>query len=268
MLLVVIAAISLVISLAVFFACFGKIAQIYWIAVVFAGSFLGLILLWALPVIICSFFVDLKKPNRKHSPFFRFYADCLIDLAIRLMRIKIHVIGREKLPKEKFLLVGNHLSYFDPGVAMLALRSYRMAFVGATELLYRFPVLKKIGHKVFCVPIDRQSARDGVRMVNEAAEIISSQLASIGIYPEGRRNLEGGELLPFKNGAFKIAKKANCPIVIALIKNIDKIKNNLPFRRTHVYLEFVDVIKPEEIAGYTTQEISELVREKLEEKLN
>lgn len=267
MLLVVISAISLVIALSVFFACFGKIAQIYWIAIVFAGSFFGLVLLWALPVIICSLFVDLKKPCRKHNPFFRFYANCLIDMAIRLMRIKIHVTGEEKLPKEKFLLVGNHLSYFDPGVAMLALRSYRLGFVGATELLYKFPVLKKIGHKVFCVPLDRQSARDGVRMVNEAAAIIKGQIASIGIYPEGKRNLEGGELLPFKNGAFKIAKKANCPIVVAQIRNIENIKNNMPFRRTHVYLDFIAVIKPEEIEGYTTQDIGALVRKTLEEKL-
>ena len=260
MVLTAIAIISLIIALVVFFVCFKTITRIYWIPVVFSGSALTLIFLWILPLIVASWFVDLKKPCRKSNKFFRFYYYCFIDGVLRLARIKIHVSGKEKLPNEQFLLVSNHKSYIDPAVAIWELRKHRIGFVGAKELLYRFPVLKKLGHKSFCIPIDRQSARDGVRMTNEAAEIINSQAASIGIYPEGQRNLDGEKLLPFKNGAFKIAQKAKCPIVVAIIKNIEKVKKNFPFRRTHVYFDLVEVLEQKDMEGYSTQEISDRIR--------
>lgn len=268
MILPVTAIISLTVSLTVFFVCFGTVAQIYWIPVIFIGSFLSLAILWAVSLIICTLFVDKSKPCRKHSRLFRFYANCIIDSANQIMGVRLHVTGTEKLPEEKFLLVGNHLSFMDPVITMGLLRRYRMGFVGANNAIFKFPVVDRLLHKCFSLPIDRQSARDGVKMVNEAAEIIKNQLASIGIYPEGRRNLgDAGELLPFRNGAFKIAKKANCPIVIAVIKNVEKIKKNFPFRRTHVYLDFVEVIQYEEFAGKSTQEIGDCVREIIQREI-
>ena len=252
---------SLAISLTVYFTCFYTVATIYWIPVVFAGSYLALAILWAVSLIICTAFVNLEKPCRKHSRLYRFYANCIIECSIIFTRTKLHVSGKEILPEEKFLFVGNHLTFMDPVIVMWVLRSYRMGFVGASDAIFKFKVLARLLHKNFSLPIDRSSAREGVKMVNEAAAIIGCQAASVGIYPEGRRNLEGGEMLPFKNGAFKIAKKANCPIVIGVIKNPEMIKKNLPFKRTHVYLDFVDVLKPEEFADKSTQEIGETVRE-------
>lgn len=261
MILLIIAILSLGVALTVFFVCFNAIAKIYWIPVVFAGSYLSLAILWAISLTILTLFVNLQKPCRKHSRLYRFYANCIIDTSKFITRVKLHVTGKDKLPQQKFLLVGNHLSFMDPVLTMGVLRSYRMGFVGASNAIFKFPIVDKLLHKNFCIPINRESAKDGVKMVNEAAEIIKSGHASMGIYPEGRRNLEGGEMLPFRNGAFKIAKKANCPIVVAVIKNVEKIKKNIPFKRTHVHLDFVAVIQPEEFADKNTQEIGDRVRE-------
>lgn len=267
MILLIIAILSLAVALTVFFVCFKVITKIYWIPIVFAGSYISLALLWAISLILCTLFVNKAKPCRKHSRLYRFYANCIIDTSNFLMRVKLHISGKENLPREKFLLVGNHLSFMDPVITMGVLRSYRMGFVGASNAIFKFPIIDKLLHKNFCIPINRESAKDGVKMVNEAAEIIKSGQASVGIYPEGRRNLEGGEMLPFKNGAFKIAKKANCPIVVAVIKNVEKIKQNIPFKRTHVYLDFAAVIQPEEFAEKNTQQIGEHVRELIEQAI-
>lgn len=267
MILLIVAILSLGIALTVYFVCFATVAKLYWIPIVFAGSYLALALLWALSLIVCTLFVNKNKPCRKHSRLYRFFANCIIDTSNILMRVKLHVTGKEKLPQEKFLLVGNHLSFMDPVITMGVLRSYRMGFVGASNAIFKFPIMDKLLHKNFCVPINRESAKDGIKMVNEAAEIIKSGQASMGIYPEGRRNLEGGEMLPFKNGAFKIAKKANCPIVVAVIKNVENIKKNIPFKKTHVYLDFTAVIHPEEFADSNTQQISERVREIIEQTM-
>lgn len=267
MILLIIAILSLAVSLTVFFVCFATVTKIYWIPIVFVASYLAFVILWAISLIICTLFVNKNKPCRKHSRLYRFYANCIIDTSNFLMRVKLHVTGKEKLPKQKFLLVGNHLSFMDPVITMGVLRSYRMGFVGASNAIFKFPIVDKLLHKNFSIPINRESAKDGVKMVNEAAEIIKSGQASVGIYPEGRRNLEGGEMLPFKNGAFKIAKKANCPIVVAVIKNVEKIKQNIPFKRTHVYLDFTAVIQPEEFADKNTQQIGEQVRGIIERAL-
>lgn len=264
MILPAILIISLAISLLVFFLCISRITKIYWIPIMFVCNVVALALLWALSLMLLVLFVDKSKPCRKHSRLYRFYANCIIDTACQIMRVKLHVTGMEKLPKEKFLLVGNHLSLMDPVITMGLLKKYNMGFVGASDAIFRFPVVDRLLHKCFSLPIDRSSARAGVVMVNEASQIIKNQLASMGIYPEGKRNLqpENG-LLPFKNGAFKIAKKANCPIVVAVIKNVEKLKSNAPFKKTHVYLDFVEVIYPEFFADKNTAEISEHVRNTL-----
>lgn len=267
MFLPVIAILSLVIALVVFFVCFMAIKKLYWIPIIYVSSFLGLSLTMFIFVAICTLFVNRKKPCRKHSPLFRFFANCIIDTTNQIMRVKVHISGKEILPKESFLLVGNHVSFMDPVITMGELRSYRMGFVGASNAIFKFPIVNNILHKCFSLPINRESARDGVKMVNEAAEIIKSQAASIGIYPEGRRNLEEDGLLPFKNGAFKIAQKAKCPIVVAVIKNTDMINKNFPFKRTHVFLDFVKVIEPSEFEGKTTQQIGDSVREIIQQAM-
>jgi len=89
---------------------------------------------------------------------------------------------------------------------------------------------------------------------------------SIGIYPEGTRNRED-TMLEFHNGVFKIAQKAGAPIVVAALRGTDLIRQNLPFRKTDVYLDVVDVIPAEECKGLKTAELGDRVRSALEEKL-
>ncbi len=84
-------------------------------------------------------------------------------------------------------------------------------------------------------------------------------LENVKIHTEGTVNKSAKGLLPFRNGAFKIAKKAKVPIVVAVIANTRKINENLLNRRTHVYLKILDVIPYEEIAGLKTNEIGEKV---------
>ena len=79
----------------------------------------------------------------------------------------------------------------------------------------------------------------------------------MGIYPEGTRS-RGGALLPFKTGAFVMAKKAACPMVICTIQGTNATRGRFPFRRTDAIftvLETVDEgtvskLKPEELANY------------------
>ena len=78
------------------------------------------------------------------------------------------------------------------------------------------------------------------------------------LFPEGHRN-NGEELLPFKDGAYKIAQKAGCPIVPVSICGTDNIMeaNKHNFIRSHkVVIEFLD---PIDINGMKPKERKEVL---------
>ncbi len=50
--------------------------------------------------------------------------------------------------------------------------------------------------------------------------------ATLIIFPEGARELTDGKLLPFKQGAFKIAQKAGVPIMPVTIRGANKVWGN------------------------------------------
>lgn len=263
MLLPVIAALSALIT--ILLLIFGVIGHIYYIPLVFAVSFIVMILCCIFFFFICTRFIDTKKKCVKHSPFFRACSNCIIRIVMQALRIKLHVTGTEILPKEKFMLAGNHRGAMDPLLTMGVLRKYHMGFVAKKEIC-RIPIIGRLMHKCFCLSLDREDIRKEVKTINQAAELIKTQTASIGIYPEGTRN-PTDELLPFMNGAFKIAKKAECPIVVAVIRNPELIMKNALFRKTDVYLDFVAVLDRDFVLKHNTSQIGNTVFNMMNDKI-
>ncbi len=263
MLLTGIAVISLILT------AVGYIVGIYealWaIPIAFIVLFLGIFLTWVLSCIIVTRFINLDKEVNKFNPIYGYYTHCIIGLVMWYLRIKMHITGEEILPKEKFLFVCNHRGAMDPLVTMGVLKKYNMGFVAKKEL-FKIPVISRLMHSRFCLSLNRGDVKDSAKTILRAGEIIKNDLASMGIYPEGTRSRED-EMLPFMHGAFKIAKKAECPIVVATIKNTEHIMKNAPLRRTHVYLDYIGVISKEVVAENTTVALSNMAREMMEEHM-
>lgn len=263
MLLNGIAVISLILT------AIGYIAGIYealWaIPVAFIALYISMLLLWALSGIIATRFVNFDKEVNKYNPIYGFYTHGVISLVMQVLRIKMHITGKEKLPEEKFLFVCNHRGAMDPLVTMGVLKKYNMGFVAKKEL-FKIPVISRLMHKRFCLSLNRGDVKDSAKTILRAGEIIKNDLASMGIYPEGTRN-HNDEMLPFMHGAFKIAKKAGCPIVVATIRNTEHIMKNAPLKRTHVYLDYIGVISKEVVAENTTVALSDMARKMMEEHM-
>lgn len=221
-----------------------------------------LILLWMLSGFICTRFIDMEKEYDDHSPLFRAYVNAIIDSLNQLLRIKVHVTGKEKTPQEKFLLVCNHRSGMDPLVTMGVFREYRMGFVAKKEL-YKIPIISRLMHRCYCLCMNREDVRQSALVIGRAAKLIQEDRAAIGIYPEGTRS-QNDEMLPFANGAFKVAKKAKSPILVTTIKNSDLIMKNAPWKTTHVYLDVLGVIDKEFVENNSTAQISKVAREMME----
>lgn len=227
-----------------------------WAVLLFFGFLLSFIILHVLFVIISSFFINPEKLPEKNG-FHRFVTLATIDLMLTGMRIHVTVNGREKLPQKPFVYVSNHLSVFDPMIAMLYLRRHRLAFVSKKENV------QIIGAGRFmlasgCTSLDRENNRAAAKAILTAVENVTSGRNSMGIYPEGKSNLhpETVKLLPFHHGSFKIASKSKAPIVIAVIGNTRKAFGQL---FTRIELDIVRVLEYDEYKDLSTGELSDFV---------
>ena len=226
---------------------------------------LGLILLIAAFLGICALTVDTKAEYNTYSPFLR--RVCIISIGIvhKLLRIKTHPTGMEKLPKGRFLMVGNHRSMFDPVVSFYVFRNHYLGFISKPSN-FKIPFYGRIVRRCCFIPIDREHPRNALKTINRASEIIGSDTASMAVYPEGTRS-KSGELLEFHNGVFKIAQKAGVPIVVVALRGTENISKNYIRRRTDIYHDIVDVIPVEDVQKMKTDEIGTRVKTVLLEKL-
>lgn len=215
---------------------------------------------------ICSLFVSGKREYEKNNRFYRWMLNAYTYLAFRFLRVKIHIRGMEKVPQgTRFTLVGNHRSKFDPMITWLVFREYDLAFISKPSNFNVF-IFGKFIRKCCFMAIDRENPRNALKTAEKASGLLLKNEVSIGVYPEGKR-AKTEEMLPFHNGVFKIAQRADVPIVNVALVGTDKIAKRTPWKRTHVYLEVCDVIPKEEVKVMRTVQIGERVRNTLEQTI-
>ena len=228
-------------------------------AVIFPLLFMSFVLLHAAVISVLSLFAGRNRKWTSVDNIFRRATLETIDLLVHIMRARIHVSGEELIPKDKrFLLVGNHLSIYDPMIEMLVFKDKKLAFVSKKENI-RMPFFGRLMLASGCLALDRENNRAAVKTIKQASAQISEGVSSIGIYPEGGINKTDDALLPFHSGSFKIAKKSGAPIVVAVIRNSEQLCRRFLFASTDVYLDIIRVVQPEEYAYMNTAELSSMI---------
>src|SRR5918996_5003544 len=180
----------------------------YWWSLFVAGALLGLL---GPPILLFSWLVN------KHElvyPWALFGA----RQWLRLSGVRVEVRGLELLdPKQTYVFVSNHRSYLDTA-AMFVYTRRRIGLLAKKELL-KVPVLGVGMGFVNVMAIDRTNRESAIRTTEAAAKRIKSGV-SFAVFVEGTR-AKPGELLPFKKGAFYMAREAGVPVVPVAIKNSD-----------------------------------------------
>ena len=258
MLLKGIALLALVLAALVFFVAG---APVWSLPLLFLGFDLGLLLLSFLFLWICCATVDMSKPQEEDSRFFRRLMHPYIEALISIVGIRLHTQGLEKVPTDgRFLLVCNHLFIADPGVLLHCFKNSQLAFVTKQENDSVF-LVGKIMHKILCQPIDRNNDRAALKTILKCIQLLKEDKVSVCVFPEGYTSKDG-KLHHFRNGVFKIAQKANVPIVVCTLQNTRQIfKNMARLKHTDVPVHLVEVIPAEELKGLTTVQIGERVYE-------
>ena len=238
---------------------FTTFAWLWLLPLVFLAAmlvFAGLVFLFLLQA--CRR-VDLSVPQEHDSKFYRRMTELLLGAARVVLQMRVHTRGLDKVPQNgRFLLVCNHINDMDPLTLLMYFSKYQLAFISKREIADMF-VVGKLMHKLMCQMINRENDREALKTILTCIRLIKEDEVSIGVFPEGYTSMDG-LLHHFRHGVFKIALKANVPIVVCTLQNTNRIfRNAKRLRRTDVHLHVVDVITPEQYAGKTAVEVGETV---------
>lgn len=212
----------------------------YWWSLFVAGALLGVL---GPPILLVAWLVN------KHDlvyPVATFGARWWL----RLSGVRVKVRGVELLdPEQAYVFVSNHRSYLDTAT-LFVYTGRRIGLLAKKELL-KVPVLGVGMGFVNVMAIDRTNRDSAIRTTEAAARRIQSGV-SFAVFVEGTR-AKPGELLPFKKGAFYMARQAGVPVVPVAIKNSDVLMGKGTGEARAGTLEMV-LMKPVEIVGVTTDE--------------
>jgi 1-acyl-sn-glycerol-3-phosphate acyltransferase len=180
--------------------------------------------------------------------------------------VKRTVIGRENIPKnEGVLYISNHRSYFDIPVAYTTVTTLT-SFMAKKEIR-RVPFLSTWMRFLQCLFLDREDIKQGMKTILKGIDLVKDGY-SVFISPEGHRN-QGKEMLPFKEGSFKIAEKTGCAIIPVAISNTDEVfENHIPWiRAAHVVIEYGKPIYPKDLSKeqqkFLGAHVQEIIRDML-----
>ncbi len=181
--------------------------------------------------------------------------------------IMVKVIGKENIPMEPVLFVGNHRSLYD--IPVFYAKSPRDAgFVAKIEML-KIPIMREWMKNLGCLFLDRKDVRAGLKTILEGIEYIKNG-GSLLIYPEGTRS-HSNVMREFKEGSLKLAEKSGCPIVpVAFIGTDNRFENNklgvkpgkctLAFGKP-IYIKELDLEDKKFLGKYVRNEIQKLIDE-------
>ena len=256
MLLTILAILSLITAIPLCMVSSFWLLPVYLIAV-----FLILLLAVTGFLLLACALVDKDKPQEKDSKLFRLMMRLILPAVFTLGRVHVHTQGLEKLPKDgRFLMVSNHTHDIDPGVLLYCFPKARLSFVAKRECRDMF-VIGSIMHKLQCQLINRENDREALKTIIKCISMIKEDKANIGVFPEGYVSLDG-KLRHFRSGVFKIAQKANVPIVVCTMKGNRTVLPNLKrLKRSDVHMHLVDVISAQQVQSMSTVDLAEHVYE-------
>lgn len=182
------------------------------------------------------------------------------DLASNIFsacKINLTVTGKElsvQSDKPK-IYIGNHQSAFDIVILIKALGV--KPFMAKSELA-KIPILRYWIKAIGCVFVERNSPSAAAESFRQAKNLIDNG-SDLIIFPEGTRS-HTEEILPFKDGAFHIAKYCKCDLVLFAINGSGKLyeQNGKKLNpSSKVSLNFIEQIKTENFERNSWKELPE-----------
>jgi len=157
-----------------------------------------------------------------------------------------------KDPRRPFVVVSNHESFTD--ILLISHLPWEMKWLSKAEL-FRIPIMGWMMWLVGDIPVKRGFGPSALEAMERCRRALDNHV-SVMIFPEGTRS-RTSELLPFKDGAFRLAIEAGVPILPLAVSGTGTAlrKHDWRFGRSDAE---VRVLEPVETAGLTLDNIPEL----------
>jgi len=207
-----------------------------------------------------ALFINRYARHPERYPLERRYAKVrdLVVFIAKHFRLDMKVEGLEYLrgleeKNQKFLLVADHLSYFDP-LAIVALSEKPITFVAKKEAL-KMPFIGTAIKALGGIFLDREDLRQSLLAMREVEKNLKAGYCSYMIFPEGTRNKhpENG-VAPFHPGTFKAAVETGVPLLTCTIYGTPLVFAKRPdYRRLPLEFTFE---KPLDVSKEKTTELA------------
>lgn len=197
------------------------------------------------------------------------------DLARHLVRtmkvtggIRTKVYGLENLPEEGgYMMYPNHQGKYDV-YGIVSGHPKPCTVVIDQEKSY-YPFVTELVEMLHAKRLDKTDVRQGLTVIKEVAEEVKNGRRYI-LFPEGQYVTRNENTMSeFKNGCFKISLMSKTPIVPVVLVDSYKVFNGFYVSglvKTQVH--FLAPIFYEEYHSMRTHEIADLVRSRIQEKLD
>jgi 1-acyl-sn-glycerol-3-phosphate acyltransferase len=194
--------------------------------------------------------ISQKKVNRK-----KIY-QMMHNLCNRMLKAAgatIIVKGAENLPTEgASVYMSTHKGLFDIPV-LVSLVEEPLIFIGKKETS-KLPIIGKWFDATGSIYIDREDMKQSLVAILEGIKELKEG-NSVAIFPEGTRSKKS-EMGTFKAGSFKLATKANVPIVPIAIQNTHHLLEES--KRVKKATIYVNIGKPIQTKDLTEEEKKKL----------
>ena len=223
------------------------------------GGYVAINLLYVIYLILSALLFS-KEPPKRPSRFALFSIRLALPWVTALLRLPVRVENKDALPDTPHIYVCNHRSALDPVYLMVAFPRRTAAFVSKASVR-KYPIVGGYMNAAGYVFIDRDSPMQALRCIHRAASYVKAESdLNYGIFPEGTRSHDGA-LLPFKSGAFVLAKKSDKPIAVFTMTGTESALRRFPFHRPRVRITVAGIIPVEDVRALSAGELSARARE-------
>lgn len=201
-------------------------------------------------LIVFNFWSKKRAPHAAHG-ISRVWALFLLTMFC----IRFKVSGREKIdPKKTYVFISNHQSQLDiPAFARACSNTFR--FLAKAELT-KIPLLGYIIKNLY-ITVNRGDKSDRSKSIEAMMHSIAEGV-SVFICPEGTRNRTAEPLLPFRDGAFRLAIQAQVPLAVLTIRNSKDLNSPRKLLQLSPGVMHAAWSDPIITAGMTTNDLEKL----------
>ena len=191
----------------------------------------------------------------------------VIYLMNKTGKITTEAYGLENLPREGgYMMYPNHQGKYDV-LGIMYTHKKPCSFVMDKNKSHTI-LVREFCDLVQGKRLEKDNPRQGITIINQVADDVAAGKRYI-LFPEGGYKFNNkNKVCDFKAGSFKIALKSKAPIIPITLIDSYKVFNSFHVGPLTTQVHYLKPIMYEEYKDLKTQEIAELVKQRIQEKID